>query len=1047
MTLPSFSVRRRVAVTMAFLAIIVLGLVSFRRLSLDLFPKIEPPMVTVITVWRGANAKDIESKVTKILEDQLATTPDLEELSSISQDNISVVQVKLRWGANIDEAANQIRSLAAAAKPLMPEEVDDPLLYRLNLASIPILMLSVTVDQGRADEHADFIEKHVVNELQRVDGVASVVMFNQRKKQLLVQVDREKMERYSMSLQQVEGALKANNLSLPAGTLDIGRSVYTIRAPGEFQSTADVENVIVGQNLGSLIYVKDLASVKLGLEDRTSAATVNGGNSLLLMVQRESAGNTVDVAQAVLKRVDELQHSLGPQGYHIATVMDLSQNIVMIIGSLTETVYFAGAIVFVVVLLFLRRVRSSLIVAISIPVSLIAGFALLAVGGYTINIITLVAMAIAVGLVVDDSIVVTDNVVRHLDQGESGSAAAANGADEVRGAVSAATFTNAAIFMPILFVGGIIGIMFKELAFVIITTLMVSLLVALMLVPVISQRFLRRATRQGPFLRWSERQMLRLESAYGKVIAWALNNRKKVVVVAMSSFAVSLLLTRVIGVDFIPQLDGAVITINAELPIGTNLDRTMQVAGRIEEIVKRRIPEAQVITNRAGTSQGGLAVLMGGRQGSNIAMVMIRVPSLNHRSRTTFEMAEAIRGEIKAIPDLVSLEIDGSNPVARVTSGGQKPLTVELFSVSGSLDELRTGARHVRSILEGTPGVVNVSVDSMDDVPELRITVDRLEAARLGVPMAAVAVAVRTSMYGSTVTRYRGGDEDIDMVLRLRNEDRTSPDDILNLTVPSMSGAQIRLSTIARLTQATSPIEIRRMDKQRELRAMADVSGRALGDVANEVEARIASDRATGKLSQGISTRFAGDVKEQRAMVVDLSLAMLLSMFLVYMVMAAQFESFLDPFVVMFSVPFGITGALLAFPLAGTTLSLTGFIGMIIQIGLVVKNAIVLVDYINGMRDQGMSLDDAVRRGCERRLRPVLMTALAILGGMLPLALARGEGSEMWRPMAVAVIGGVLVSTLVTLVLIPSVYALTDRWRKRGAEHVTDEHTPEAIEA
>ncbi|HSA22738.1 MAG TPA: efflux RND transporter permease subunit, partial [Myxococcota bacterium] len=628
---------------------------------------------------------------------------------------------------------------------------------------------------------------------------------------------------------------------------------------------------------------------------------------------------------------------------------------------------------------------------------------------------------------------------RNLEQGKSTDTAAALGPEEVQGAVTAATLTNAAIFMPVLFVGGMIGIFFTELAYVIIVTLAISLLVALALVPVLARRFLRNVSmdedRRGGFFRFSERQLRRLEAGYGRLIGVALRNRKKTLAVAVLLFAASLGLTAVIGVDFMPLMDGGMMIVTVELPIGANADRTFAVAQQVEGIIQRRIPEALVTFVRAGASSSGLSSLMGGRSGPNLASIMVRVPKRSERERTTFDMAEAIRDEVLAIPGPVSVQIDASNPMAKMTTSGGKPLTLEVFSSSDDMQEMRAVTRHIEALVKGTPGAINVSTDTLDDNPELQLAIRRMDAARLGVPVAMIAAAVRTSMYGNAVTRYRGGDEDIDLFLKLRDEDRGSVADITSLTVPSLSGAQIRLDSIASVVDGSSPLEIRRMDMQRQLRVMADVSGRALGDVAADVERQVAADRAAGVIPDTITTRFAGDVKEQRAMVVDMTLALLLAIFLVYMVMAAQFESLLDPFVVMFSVPFGITGALVALPLTGTTISLTSFVGLIMTVGVVVKNAIVLVDYINLMRARGMGLEEALRTGGERRLRPVLMTALAILGGMLPLALSSGEGSEIWRPMGVAVIGGVLVSTLVTLVLIPCVYSLTDRWRaRRGAE-------------
>ncbi len=1034
MSLSSFSVRRRVTVTMIFLGVAVIGLLSLYQLPLDMFPKIESPMVSVITPWPGASAKDIEAKVTKPLEEQLAVTSDLEELSSTAMDNASIVQLKFGWGTNLDDAVNQIRTGISQAKPLMPEDVKDSIVFRLNLAQMPILILAVTTDVGQIETQADFVEDHIVNDLKRVDGVATVTLFNQRSRQLLVDVDRRRLEAYGLSLQQVGGALRMSNLTLPAGTMDVGRSVYTIRAPGEFKSVEDVENVIVGQSAGGLVYLKDIAEVHLGIEDRTSEATMNGRPALIMMVQRLSGANPVETSRRVMARVKELGKTL-PGRLKITVVTDLSENIVRTIGSLTETTWVAVVLVGLVVLFFLRRWRTSLIVVLSIPTSLVAAFALLRAGGYTLNIISLASLSIAIGLVVDDSIVVIDNITRHLELGSHIDRAASEGAAEVGRAVTAATLTNAAIFMPVLFVGGLIGVMFTEFAFVMITTLVASLAVALMLVPVLSQRLMRKtaAGKRGRFWTATERQLERLEAGYGRVIRWALRNRKKVVAIALASFVASLSVTAAIGADFLPKNDEATVTVKAELATGTNVDRTFEVANRIAEVMKKEIHEAELISIQAGASKNALAAIFGGRQGSNIASITCRVPRLRLRKRTTFQMADAVRPKIAAIPDVVNVEVSGANQMNLMGSG--KAITLEVYSLSGDILELRAAARRIRELLKGIPGAADITTDLMEDNAELQIAIDRLAAARLGVPVVSVAAAVRTAMYGNVETRYRGGVKDIDLFLRLRAEDRRTVADIANLTVPSMTGTQIRLSTIARVVDGRSPIEVRRLNQQRTLRVMADVRGRALSDVAGDLEKAIAAEKAAGKIPASISTRSAGEVKEQRTMLTNLGLALLLAVLLVYMVMAGEFESMLDPFVVMFSVPFGITGALLALPITHTTLSITSLIGMIMTVGVVVKNAIVMVDYINIMRDQGLPLEEAIQRGGERRLRPVLMTALAIIGGMIPLAVGWGEGSETWRPMAVAVIGGVTLSTLVTLVLIPSIYALTDRWRRRGKAH------------
>jgi len=1035
MSLPSFAVRRRVTVAMIFLAVAVIGLVAFTKLSLDMFPDVEPPVVSVIMVWPGASATDVEQRVTDPLESRLASTPDLDEMTSISQDNVSVVQLKFDWGANLDEASNNVRSLANFAKREMPDDVEEPMLFRLSFSNLPIMLLGVTAKRGEIQEYSELIEDEIADELTRVDGVASVALFNQRFKQLQVEVDRERLAAHGLSLQQVAAAIQANNLSLPAGSVDMGWSTFTIRAPGEFETPADLENVAVSQSqtTGALVHVKDIASVHLGLEEAVNRATLNNKSTVMLMVQREAESNTVEVARAVTERIAKLNEEL-PEGLGVHVLMDLSQNVLMMVDSLSGALYWGGGIVVLVVVVFLRRLGSSLVVAASIPLSLVGVFGMLALGGYTLNMVTIAAMAIAAGMVVDNSIVVLDNIVRHQELGSAVEVAAAEGAAEVGNAVTASSLTTVSIFLPVLFVGGIIGIMFNDMAFVVIVSIVTSLLVSLMLVPVLALRLLPKNPRQagrGRLAALGEGVLRRVERAYGALVRLALRHRKKVVLIAVLGFAGSFALTAIIGVDFMPQTDGGQIEVQVELPIGTKVDRTFEVADRIRRIIERRIPEAEAISLRAGASRSGIDAVLGGRQGSNIATIGCRVPRRKERARTTFEMADAIRPEIEAIPGLVSVEVSGQNPLARLVSGGAgKPLTVEVFA--RDIRELRAAARAIKGIVEKTPGTVDIVTDLMEDNPELRLRIDRDRAARLGVPIAAIASSVRMAMYGQPVTRYRGGDEDVDVFLRLSEGDRDEIADLENLTVPALTGAQIKLSSVASVEEGRTPLEIRRTDQQRMLRVMAGVVDRPLGDVANDVERSIERAMDEGEVDAGVAYRFSGDVKEQRAMLVDLSLALLLSILLVYMVMAGQFESLVDPLVVMFSVPFGITGVLLALPAAGVTLSLTSFVGTIMLVGIVVNNAIVLVDYANQLRDRGMELEEALSLAGERRLRPVLMTALTTVGGMIPLAVSSGEGSEIWRPFSIAVIGGLLFSTLVTLVLIPAVYALTDRWRRRG---------------
>lgn len=1035
---------------MIFMAIVLLGLVSFTRLSVDLFPEIELPTISVVTVYAGASATDVEEKVTDVLEEALAVTPDLEEMSSVSRENLSIVQLQFAFGTNLDEAMADIRGMLDFASENLPDDVEDPLLLRIDFSMMPVVMLGVTTNRGDIHEYTSLIEERIENRIERLDGVASVMAMNARDTQVMVEVDRERLEDYGISLQQIAGMIQMENLTLPAGTLDLGRSTYAIRVPGEFATVEELRDVIVSQGEGGqVVYLRDVATIGEQFEEIDVVARMDGQPMLMMMVQRESGANTVDVAQQVEELVAGLNEDL-PENLEVHFLMDLSDFIVHMIDNLSAAVYGGGLLVLLVTYLFLRRFRTTLIVALTIPTCLVAVFAMLWGAGYTINMISLASIAMAIGVVVDNSIVVVENIIRHVERGKSSSQAAVDGADEVSAAVSASSLTNVAIFAPIIFVGGMIGVVFNQLAFVIIVAIMLSLLVSVMLAPMLASRLVKARTKQeGAFGKMLSRPVEWLETLYGRLIhavvasrggAWA------VIVVALVLFVGSMALTGVVGIDFMSQMDGGMLQVNVELPTGTSTEHTTKVAKRIEGIVKNSIPEVRHTFYQAGQPNDPMGSAMGKRQGSNVAMVGALVPPLSKRDRTTFEMAADIRPEIERIPGVMSIDIQGGSILDELGSGGARPLTVEVFASDN--ESARRAANRILEIVKSIPGTTDPLTDLLDDVPELRVKVDRQRAARLAVPMASVASAVRTGMYGHPVSRFRGGEQDVDIFLRLEKQDRQSLQALKNITVPSLAKAQIRLGNIADIVESTTPVEIRRLDGDRAIRVMSNVHGRALSEITADLEKGIAEARRRGEISENVETRFAGNIKEQQDMIEDLSVALLLAILLVYMVMAAQFESLLDPLVIMFSIPFGITGVFLSLVVTGTTLSMSSFLGMIILVGIVVNNAIVLVDYINEMRRQGMALREAITVGGSRRLRPVLMTSLTTMGGMLPLALAWGEGSEMWKPMGISVIGGLMLSMLVTLVLIPAVYLVTERWRtvKGMRNSLVPEHSPEASE-
>jgi hydrophobic/amphiphilic exporter-1 (mainly G- bacteria), HAE1 family len=1034
MNLPTFSVRRSVTTGMVFVAIALVGIVALPRLAIDMFPDVELPTVSVVTYYIGASARDVDEKVTDVLEESLAVTQDLEEMSSISQENVSIITLQFAWGTSLDEVMNDVRTRLDFARRDLPDEAEDPLALRVNLSMMPIMDLAVTSSSGDVQAQSELVDDIIVNRLEQVDGVASIGVTNERRSQVLVDVDRERLEDYGISLQQIAQIIGMENLTLPAGDIDIGRRQFTVRVPGEFQTVDELRDVIVSQNMGNLVYLRDVADVREGLEESSSVALVDGHPAILLQVQRESGANTVDVAELVRARVDELNVQI-PENLSITVLNDESRLIVMFIDNLTDAVWSGIVLVIIITFLLLRRLRTTLIVGLTIPTCLISVFAVLYLGGFTLNMVSMASMALSIGIVVDNSLVVIDNIVRHIEMGKGRAEAAMAGAGEVDGAIFASSLTNVVVFAPLIFVGGLLGVFLDLFAYIFTATMVMSLLVGLMLAPMLASRILRPrdVSSEGWLYKTLGKPVDALERAYAVIIRWSISSRSTVAIVivgAVVSFIATMVTIGLVGQDFLPTAEGGNLGITAQLPTGTSVERTAEVARQIEQVIRDNVPEAQKTYFSVGRSARSLSL---GGAANNIADVNAILPPLAERARTNAEIESSLRPHLEKIPGVVGLEVGGGGFSSISSAGGGRQLVVEIFAPDDGA--ARDAALLVRDIFERTGGCTDIASDLADEIPELRVNVDRARAARLGVPMASVAAAVRFAVAGHVVTRFRGGDADDEILLRLRPEHRDSVDDIASLTVPSLSGSQIRLDNIARITEEQSPVEIRRVGGNRTLRVMSNVQGRPMNEVHADLKRQIEQARANGALPPEVVTTFAGDVQEQQDMIRDLSLALGLAILLVYIVMAAQFESFLDPLVIMFSVPFGVTGCFLALLITGVTLQVTSFMGVIIIVGIVVNNAIVLIDYINEMRRQGMPLHDAVIQGGARRLRPILMTSLTTIGGTFPLAIATGEGVNIWRPMGIAVTGGLLFSLFVTLVLIPAVYMATERWRRVRGVH------------
>ncbi|SYZ72019.1 Acriflavin resistance protein [Candidatus Zixiibacteriota bacterium] len=1025
MKLPDFAVRRFITVLMIFLGIMILGIVALVSLPIDLFPEIEIPAISVVTIYEGVSAADVESQITKKIEDRISTVSNLDELTSTSQEGISVVTALFDWKTNLDEASNDIRDALELAKPGLPEDANDPMMFKINTSMFPILVYAATADENYGGLNY-LIENEVADPLRRIPGVGAVQTIGGLERQIRVEFDPRKIEAYNLNLQGVMSTIARENADQPVGSVKINQTEYIVRVPGEFDSPDEISNVVLGVYAGRPVYLRDVARVDDSFKEITAMVRSEGRQGVIFMVQKQSGANSVQIADKVRAEVMALSKNL-PSDVHLTEVYDTSIFIRRSLSNLSESVILGALVVLLVVYLFLRHIRSSFIVALTIPFSLIIAFFAFLLLKYTLNMVSLMSFAIAVGLVVDDAIVVLDNITRHIESGSRPLEAALYGTSEVGLAVMASTLTVVAVFAPMLFAGGLTGIMFTQLAAAVIIMILASLFASLTLTPALASRILRRSdlemkTEHSAVIRriynTSERWFHATEEKYGVLLAWALRNKKKTVLTTAAVFLGSLALLPFVSTEFIPEGDSGDVQINFEMAPGTRMETTSAVATELAKVFTDSVPEVKHVFYRAGQSSTGMSAAMGQAGGSHVGMVGAKLVEQKFRDRSSAEVADIIRRYAQTVPGILKMDIKAGNPMGNILFGGDKPITIQI--IGHDVDQTNELAAKIKRIVENTRGAKDAKISRPVGRPELIINIDREKAALLGTGLGDISDAIKTQVLGSEATKYREAGDEYQIYIRAKEDARQNIEDLSRLVITSRSGATVRLDNVATIVESTGPTEIARRDRERIVKVEAEVFKRPLGDVA----ADIAEELTRIEIPEGIDVTFGGSVKEQRESFTDLLFLLILSLVLVYMVMASQFESLRDPFIIMFSVPFAFVGVIWALILTGTTLSLISFIGVIILVGIVVKNAIIMIDYTNILRRRGLSVNQAVPLAGKHRLRPVLMTALAMILGMLPLALSRNEGAEIWRPLGITVVGGLLVSTLVTLVLIPVIYSI-----------------------
>jgi HAE1 family hydrophobic/amphiphilic exporter-1 len=1021
MKLAQFSVNRPVTTVMIFVATIVLGLMSLSLLGIDLMPEIEIPAVSVMTAYQGAGPEEIETLITEPLEDSLSTISGVDEVISISKEGLSAITLRFKWGQKIDETVNDIRDKIDQAKSRLPDDAENPAIVKFDIAMMPVVIIAVTAEESYPNLQT-IVKDNIADPLKRVKGVASAFERGGLVRQIRIDIDHDKLTALNLLVSQINSALAAANMSIPGGDIKSGYKNFLLRTPEEFSSAQEIAELVIAQRNGIAIKLKDVADVQDFFEERTYEVRINGQKGMAVFIQKQSGGNTVEVAKAVRVALEEIKRTLPPD-VKPKVVMDGSEFILASVYNLRDTLYWAGLFVFLVILFFLQDVRASIIVAISIPTSLIITFLLMWLAGYTINTTTLAALAVAVGIVVDNAIVVVDNIHRHRQRGQRLKESAILGTNEVGVAVMASTLTTIAIFAPVVFVGGITEIVFGQFALIMTMALVASLLTAIMLVPMLCSKLLKvdqvqsRKSTFRFFYKTGEKALAGIEDVYIRVLNWALANRKTVLISCVLILVCSFGLAMRVGTEFFPEEDQNRVMANFELPVGTRYERTGAVAEQFEKIVENNVAERNVSFVRWGVyGAAGGGQFATEEETYRGIMFLALVPKIE-RKTSPRDVINRVRKVTDKIPD-TTIRYSAEDPLTGMMFGGGTKLAVELYG--HNMADATAYAERVVAAMEKIPGVTDIDISRKEEKPELKVIVDREKASKLGLDIRTIGKTIETFFAGTTATRYREKGDEYDVEVRLRPDDRTKPEDLRDMFVSIPGGEQISLANIATIEQGVGPTKIERKDQARYITVSADISGRDLGSVV--ADAKKAMDKIPAP--PGFSYKFAGAEKERREAFQMLIIATALGMVLVYMVMASQFESYRDPFIIFLSVPFGIVGVIVALALTGISMNIVTFIALILLVGLVVNNGIILISFIGILRHRGYDTYRAIIDGGRSRLRPILSTTITTLLGLAPLMFTRGAGSEIWVPFAVTSIGGLTLSTLITLIMMPTLYSI-----------------------
>lgn len=1020
MNIPKFSVNKRVSITMMILIIVLFGLMSFGRLGLDLLPNIEYPTVYVITNYSGVSSSEIEEQLSKPIEQAILTVKGVKSIKSNSVEGASTVIVEFEWGTNLDFAAQDVRDMIGQIKNYLPEEATNPLVLKFTTSMMPLAFYGITGDCDLKELY-NTVKDKIKNRLERIDGVASCALTGGLEREITVFIDETRLASYGLSFTQIIPMLQVSNLNFSAGYLTRGYKEYTIRVEGEYKTIEDINNTVIGNKLGVPIKIKDIGEVIDGHKEIRSYGRTKGQESVVMVITKQGGANTVSVSDRVNEEMERIAATI-PYNIKCHVIFNQGDMIKDITENTSTSALEGGLLAILFVLLFLTNWRPTVTIALAIPFSIIATFIAMYAAGYTLNIMTLSGIALAVGMLVDDAVVVIESIYRKVEEGNDRKHAAINGTNEVLMAVTASTLTTIAVFVPLVFSTGVAGKLSRAFALTISFALLASLLIAFTVVPMLASVLFKKKDSQ---IAW-ERKFNSFKEWYGSVLQYSLNHKKKVLSIVTAIFVGSMFLIPFIGKEFMSVTDVPFIQTTLTMPVGTSLDETNRIALQLENLFKS-VPEMENVTSFVGVSGSEHSTLEGAA--INKASIMGRLVDRKYRKRGATDITAELRTKL---PKIEGAKIEFADVSGGMLGNEGAPIEIKVFGSDFSI--LKDISSRIAEQIKDVRGIKEVDVSIKEGKPELQIKIDKEKASLFGLTVYQIGQEVRTAAYGSVASRFRDKGEDININLKLNKINVKTVQDIENIPITTPLGVTITLKQVADIIDTEGPVQIDREDQSRKVSVTANIEKRDVGSIAKDITKKIQPIRKT--IPAGYFIEFGGEYQKMTESFLTLGIAFIFAILLVYMIMASLFESLLHPFVIMFTVPLGIIGMIWGLLITHKSLSMTSLMGMIILAGIVVKNGIIFIDYTNQLRQRGMEIIEALVLAGKVRLRPILITALATMSGMIPMAFRKGMGAEMMAPMAVVVIFGLFVSTALTLIVIPIIYTLFDRASQKAGKRM-----------